>query len=89
MFTTIFFDKFGLNDKKSALSVDSIKVDDFLQNYYDKFIEFISNLNAINLSRNILIPEGLQFDFGEYKDKFIEKLKDLKDQFEKSNSIRG
>lgn len=83
VFTTTFFDKFGLNDKKSALSVDSIKVDDFLQNYYDKFIEFISNLNAINLSRNILIPEGLQFDFREYKDKFIEELKDLKDQFEK------
>lgn len=76
IFTTNFFDK-------SVLSVDEIKLDEFIQNYYYKFIDFIKNLAIEGFNDDILIPEDLQFDFGKYKEKFAEQLEKLKDKFEK------
>ena len=75
-FTTNFFGK-------SALSVDEIKLDEFIQNYYDKFIDSIKNLAIEGFNGDILIPEYLQFDFGKYKEKFAEQLEKLKDKFKK------
>lgn len=75
IFTTTFFDKL-------APSVDEIKVDEFLQNYYDAFVDFVKNLTTKNFNDNIIIPEDLQFNFGEYKSGFIEQLNNLKKQFE-------
>lgn len=73
IFTTTFFDEF---------SVDEIKLDEFFQNHYDEFVDFIKSLTIEGFNGDILIPEDLQFDFGKYKEKFAEQLEKLKKQFE-------
>ena len=73
--TTEFCDKVGI-------SADQIGVFQFLDNYYQDFVDYIADIHTLSYNLTSLIPEGIPFYVEEYKKDFRSQLDALKDKIE-------
>lgn len=75
IFTTEFFEMLGLG-------ADEMDVCDFFNLHYDNFVSFVEKKGIDDLEGDILIPDKLEFNFGEYKTTFLSQFSVLKKQVE-------
>ena len=73
--TTEFCDKVGI-------SADQIGIFQFLDNYYQDFIKYISDAHTLSYDLTSLIPEGVSFQIVDYKKSFLDQLATLKGKVE-------
>lgn len=73
--TTEFCDKVGI-------SADQIGIFQFLADYYQDFTEYILDAHTLSYELTSLIPEGISFCVGDYKNGFLAQLSDLKKKVE-------
>ncbi len=72
---TEFFDK----QEKGA---DQVGIHDFFAQMYEDFMEFVQKKNPAYFDLKSLIPNGIEFDFEQYKNKFVGEMETLKKQVE-------
>lgn len=75
MLITEFFDSI-------KCGTDQKEIDKFFLQWYTQFSEFIHSKRAEDFDMNALIPHGVQFDFNQYKDKFLSDMSELKHKVE-------
>lgn len=57
---------------------DQVEIDNFFNTMYLRFNDFIKNKSVNDYNTNALIPSGVDFNFGEYKTKFLSEMNELK-----------
>lgn len=75
MLITEFFDSV-------RCGADKEEIDKLFLNWYTPFSEFIHKKRIEDFNMTALIPEGVDFDFDRYKNKFLEEMSQLKHKVE-------
>ena len=75
MLITEFFDSIGCGADKQGIG-------GFYSDLYTQFTKFIRKKNVEDFNLTALIPDGVVFDFYEYKNKFLSEMNTLKQKVE-------
>ena len=75
MLITEFFDSI-------YCGADQQEIDKFYTQWYSKFSDYILGKQAEDFDMTALVPDGVDFDFNQYKKKFLEEMDALKHKVE-------
>lgn len=73
MLVTDYFDSHGAG-------ADSEQIDTFFSNKYESFKSFVQTINVNEFDMNSLVPDGINFEFEEYKRQFIAEMDKLSEK---------
>lgn len=62
--------------------VDQQEIDKFYTQWYSQFSDYILSKQTEDFDMGALIPDGVDFDFNQYKDKFLAEMEALKHKVE-------
>lgn len=75
MLITEFFDSI-------RCGTDQEEIENFFIRWYSQFSDFIHRKNVDSFDMNALIPNGVDFDFNKYKEKFLLEMSELRQKVE-------
>ena len=67
---------------KAGISADQIGIFQFLNNYYQDFVDYISDTHTLSYDLASLVPEGVSFQVDVYKKSFLRQLAAFKKKIE-------